>query len=47
MPAGELCHFEAINDIKMQGGFFPEGKGRPIRATVAEFVYSSKATKER
>ena len=38
MPAGELCRFEGINDIKMQGGFFPEDKGRPIRATVSLFI---------
>ena len=47
VPAGELCQFEGINDIKMQGGFFPEDKGRPIRTTVTDFVYSSQATKER
>ena len=40
-------NFTSLGGLKMQGGFFPEDKGRPIRATVTEFVYSSQATKER
>lgn len=40
-------NFTSLGGLKMQGGFFPEDKGRPIRATVTEFVYSPQATKER
>ena len=44
---GLQVNFTSLRGLKMQGGFFPEDKGRPIRATVTEFVYSPQATKER